>query len=288
MDKALAARSGLGWYGKNTNILTERFGSFVLLGEIVTTLPLPPDAPLPRDCGSCRLCVAACPTGALGPDYQIDSRKCISYLTIEHRGPIPRELRPAMGSWVFGCDVCQDVCPPTMEPHLKTQEERRAWLQDVRRHLSEGDDAGAPGDALSHPSTEPRSGPFFEGGIRPAVDLLWLLAMSHDEYVEAFRGSAIKRAKDWMLRRNAAVALGNLGDPQALPALVHSMEADDHPVVRGHAAWAVGRLADRISLREGVECLERARDSERNTSVLEEIALALEDVRGKGLLSRPR
>src|SRR5438270_12964743 len=108
MDRALAARSGLGWYGKNTNILTEKLGSFVFLAEIITSLDLEADSPLQRSCGSCRLCMVACPTGALGPEYSLDSRKCISYLTIEHRGSIPVELRSLMNDWVFGCDICQD------------------------------------------------------------------------------------------------------------------------------------------------------------------------------------
>ena len=145
MDKALAARSGLGWYGKNTNILTEQWGSFVLLGEIITSLEIPPDEPSSRDCGSCRLCVVACPTGALGPDYSIDATKCISYLTIEHRGAIPVELRAAIGSWVFGCDICQDVCPPTMSPYLESSEERRTWTAEVRRLVN---GSAAPGPTL--------------------------------------------------------------------------------------------------------------------------------------------
>jgi len=112
MDKALAVRAGIGWQGRNTMLLSTRLGSFTYLGGLLSDLELEPDEPESDGCGSCRLCVRACPTGALSGDYTIDSRLCISYLTIEHRGPIPRSLRSQIGDWVFGCDICQDICPP--------------------------------------------------------------------------------------------------------------------------------------------------------------------------------
>lgn len=112
MDKALAVRAGIGWQGRNTNVLSRALGSFTFLGGVITDLQIEPDVPAHDGCGSCRLCVVACPTGALKGDYTIDARLCISYLTIEHRGPIPRHLRSQIGDWVFGCDICQDVCPP--------------------------------------------------------------------------------------------------------------------------------------------------------------------------------
>ncbi len=128
MDKALAARAGIGWQGKNTNILSRELGSFFVLGGVVSDLELQVDAPMPDGCGKCHACVRACPTGALKGDYTIDARLCISYLTIEHRGPIPRSLRPLVGDWVFGCDICQDVCPPV----TNLQDAQFPFLKDVR------------------------------------------------------------------------------------------------------------------------------------------------------------
>lgn len=273
MDKGWAARSGLGWYGKNTNILTEKFGSFVLLGEIITTLELKVDPPIARDCGSCRLCVVACPTGALNAEYSIDSRLCISYLTIEHRGPIPRELRSAIGRWVFGCDICQDVCPPSMAPYLRSPEQRRSWALGLRRAVDGSDDTKADDGELA---ASPPFNALYPDSIRPSIDLVWLLRLSHDQYVEAFRGSSIKRAKDWMLRRNAAIALGNVGNESAIEALSESLCNDEHPIVRGHSAWALDRLADRFDVREKTDrVLECALNTETDTAAREEIVTAL-------------
>jgi epoxyqueuosine reductase len=283
MDKALAARSGLGWYGKNTNVLTEGFGSWVLLGEILTTLEIEPDQPLRRDCGTCRLCVAACPTGALGPDYTIDSGKCISYLTIEHRRAIPRELRAAIGAWVFGCDICQDVCPPTMAPYLGSGQERRDWARYVRGAVS-GVSGGLPHQEVQQSigaapaATHEPASPLFSERMVPHVDLVWLLRMTHDEYVAAFRGTSIKRAKDWMLRRNAAVALGNVGDETAVSALGAAMCLDVHPIVRSHSAWALGRLAARQRLADVRGELAAALATERDPDVRQEIVWAIRDL----------
>jgi epoxyqueuosine reductase len=275
MDKALAARSGLGWYGKNTNILTERFGSFVLLGEILTTLELEPDEPLRRDCGACRLCVVACPTGALGPDYSIDSRKCISYLTIEHRGPIPRELRSLMGAWVFGCDICQDVCPPTIEPYIADDRDRDAWTSSVKRFVAR--DAGEVGSGFGRLEPSSADDPLSSRSARRDVDLYWLLCLTQNQYVEAFRGSAMKRAKAWMLRRNAAVALGNTGDADAIDPLAQAMASDQEPIVRGHAAWALGHLGLRLRL-DASAVLHRRERVENDESVLDEIRAAVRSI----------
>lgn len=270
MDKALASRSGLGWYGKNTNILTEQFGSFLFLGEIVTSLKLEADAPLDRNCGACRLCAVACPTGALGPDYSLDATKCISYLTIEHRSSIPRELRPLIGSWVFGCDICQDVCPPAMEPYLGPGE-RRAWVGEMRIILGRGPGRYAAIDG----DTPPASGAPRTGHEHRSLDLLWLLRLTHSEYLEAFRGTAIRRAKVWMLRRNAAVALGNVGDDRAVGPLLMAARTDEHPLVRGHAAWALGQLERRLRVGRVAERLHDLLLKEADGGVRDEIALAL-------------
>lgn len=283
MDKALAARSGIGWYGKNTNILTPRFGSFVVLGEILTTLDLDPDAPSTGTCGSCRLCLEACPTGALGPEYSIDSRKCISYLTIEHRGPIPLELRSAMGAWVFGCDICQDVCPPTMQSVLG-KNERGPWARAVRQIVQEGRVGRAGSTTHAFGQAEPAGkSPLAKQPPNASLDLLWLLSLSHDEYLEAFRGTAIRRAKVWMLRRNAAIALGNVGGELHVPALVAALRQDSHPIVRGHSAWALGRLAAREGLTGVARELHCALETESEAVVVDEIHAAVATLETAGL-----
>ncbi len=204
-DRAAAERAGVGWFGKNTNILTPSHGSWVLLGQVITDLELVPDAPLKKNCGECVRCIDDCPTGAIVAPYVIDNRKCISYLTIELRGAIPRDLRPLVGDWVFGCDICQDVCPvnwkaaPALEPAFR------------KRH-----DFDAPA-------------------------LLPLLELDDEAFRERFRGSPVKRAKRVGLQRNVCVALGNIGDPVAVPALTRVIESEE-PLLREHAAWALGKI----------------------------------------------
>jgi len=243
IDRAAARRAGLGWYGKNTLIITRRgHGSWVFLGEILTDLALPPDAPDEGDCGRCRLCLDACPTGAIVSPYMVDARRCISYLTIEHRGPIPRELRPAIGDHIFGCDICQVVCPH----NAKTV-------------------------AQMHPEFAPRPGT----GSRPL--LLPLLNITEEEFQRQFHGSPVKRTRRGGLRRNVAVALGNLGDPVAVPELLRALADDGDPLVRGHAAWALGRIGTdeaREGLRQRLQC-------ERDAGVQEEITLSLAGTGGR-------
>jgi epoxyqueuosine reductase len=202
-DRAVARRAGLGFFGKNTNLLTRTRGSYVLLGAALTDVALPPDPPTLADCGACTLCLDACPTGALPAPYVVDSARCISYLTIEHRGPLPEALRPLMGEHLFGCDVCQEVCP---------------W------------------NRLAAPTREPAFAP--EAGAGAALDPAAVLAMDEPAYRERFRGSPLKRAKRQGLRRNAALVLGIEGGPAADAALAAARE-DPDPVVAEQAGWSL-------------------------------------------------
>ncbi|MBD5657642.1 MAG: tRNA epoxyqueuosine(34) reductase QueG, partial [Candidatus Eremiobacteraeota bacterium] len=226
---------GVGWIGKHTNLINPAYGSFVFLGEIVTTLALETDAPLVKSCGTCRRCVVACPTGALRGDYTIDATRCISDLTQRTDG-VPRELRPLVGDWVWGCDVCQDVCPPT----------RRAGARAPRDFAPLDDDRAAP-------------------------DLTALLALRSGEFKRRYRGTAMGWRGAAVLRRNAAVALGNALDRASVPALATSLERDSHPMVRGHVAWALGRIAS----PQALAVLRRAGGRERHAAVREEIDAAL-------------
>jgi len=175
MDKAWARRSGLGWIGKNTNLINRRMGSFFFLGELIVDVPLPPDDPIPDYCGSCTRCIDACPTGALVQPYVLDARRCISYLTIEHRGDdIPPELQEKMGNWIFGCDICQDVCP---------------W------------------NKFKYATNEPRFMP--RPGL-PDTPLHRWEELDLEAFREKFRKSAVKRAKFEGFKRNVRIALQNV------------------------------------------------------------------------------
>ncbi len=256
LDRAAAARSGLGWFGKNTNILTGSHGSWIFLGQIITDLDLEPDAPSKKTCGACVRCIDACPTGAIVAPYVIDNTRCISYQTIENRGPIPLELRPQMLDWVFGCDICQDVCPvnrkavPAGSP-LWNQEPHGAVL-------SQGPVKAAAGHSQ---------------GLA-ALDLLELVDLTEEEFHSRFRGTPILRAKRVGLQRNACVALGNLGDPAAIPALSLVLTTNPEPLVRGHAAWALGE----IGTHEAEDALKSALAAEAETDVLTEISMALDSL----------
>ncbi len=205
VERAWAASAGLGAWGKNTCLLHPEHGSWFFLGEIVTDLALSPDEPLADMCGSCTACLEACPTGALPAPYVLDATRCISYLTIELKGPIPEPRRQGVGRHVFGCDICQDVCP---------------WNRKRRRR------GGAP--------FEPRPDSF-------APDLADLAALDDEAFRERFRRSPVKRAKRRGLLRNVAVALGNTGDPRHRPIL-DLLARDEDPIVREHAEWARRRL----------------------------------------------
>ena len=236
-DRAAAERAGVGWFGKNTNVITLTHGSWVLLGQVITDLELEPDRPLTKNCGSCVQCIVDCPTGAIVAPYVIDNTRCISFYTIELRGPIPRDMRPLVGDWVFGCDICQEVCPPNRKAALGTEPAFR------QRH-----DFAAP-------------------------ELLPLLELTDETFRERFQKSPIKRAKRVGLQRNVCVALGNIADPIAVPALVRVLSGPD-PLVRLHAAWALGRIGGR---RAG-DALEAAMATEEDSSVRAEIEMSLADL----------
>ncbi len=232
LEKPWAQAAGLGWQGKHSNLISRDLGSWLFVGELITDLDLEPDAPHARDyCGSCTRCIDVCPTRAIVAPYVVDSRRCISYLTIEHRGAIPRELRPLMGNLIFGCDICQDVCP---------------WNKFAK--------------VAEDPAFHARPG-------NAAPDLAELIGLTREAWAARFKGSPVKRAKYPGFLRNVAIALGNSGDPSAVPALARALEHEE-PLVRGHAAWALGRLGAR-------EVLERRRPLESEASVVEEIAAAL-------------
>jgi epoxyqueuosine reductase len=208
-DRAVAQRAGLGFFGKNTNLLTRTHGSYVLLGAVLTDVPLPADPPRIADCGACTLCLDACPTGALPQPYYVDSARCISYLTIEHRGSIPGTLRPLIGSHLFGCDVCQEVCP---------------W------------------NRLAAATHEPAFAP--TTGVGAALDPSEVLAWDDHAYRARLRGTPLKRAKRQGLRRTAALVLANAADPSATAALAGAA-GDPDAVVQEQAAWSLARLVER-------------------------------------------
>jgi epoxyqueuosine reductase len=211
LERDFARRAGLGWIGKNTMLLNKQLGSYFFLGALLMDLDLRADPPhATSHCGSCTACLDACPTQAFVGPGQLDARRCISYLTIELRGPMPPELRPKVGDWLFGCDMCQEVCPWN----------RKAPTADETVILPNPDLA--------------------------SLDPAELLILSADDFRRRFQGTALTRAKRAGLLRNAAVVLGNRGDASALPAL-HRALADPEPVVREAAQWAVERIRSRSS-----------------------------------------
>src|SRR5579859_5602840 len=242
VDRAVAQRAGLGWYGKNTNILTPKWGSWIFLAEIVTNIPLLADHPLKKNCGNCEICLHACPTNALPRAYELDNTRCISFLTIELRGSIPLELRPLMGNLIFGCDICQEVCPVNKVAERRLGMQDRTETQNIpitsiqRRSTTYGTNA-TPAKLNLRPHDEFR--PHSTVGSSP--ELIPLLSLTEEQFRERFRRSPIKRTKRRGLLRNVCVALGNSGDPEAVPALIGALH-DHEPLVRGHAAWALGRL----------------------------------------------
>ncbi len=211
LERAFARESGLGWIGKNTNLLVPGNGSWVFLAEIITTLELTPDKPVLKTCGSCRRCVDVCPTGAITSDYEVENDLCISYLTIENRGPIPVELRKPIGTWIFGCDLCQEICPVNQ----------------------------LAGDVA-----------FDDFSIRESMnefDMRDILRMSQSDFDAKFRGTPIMRAKYVGMQRNVCVALGNIGDPSDILLLEKTL-GNESALVRSHAVWALVQIGTEESL----------------------------------------
>jgi epoxyqueuosine reductase len=211
LERVYARHAGIGWIGKNTCIIHQKMGSWLFLGVILTSLELPADTAATDRCGSCTRCIDACPTNAIVAPGKLDARLCIAYLTIEKRGAVPEELRSHMGHQIFGCDICQDVCPwnnkagnapPTSLPEFQPQEQ------------------------LYHP------------------DLHWLAQLDEDAYRRVFRGSPVKRTKYSGLKRNVAIAMGNSGEKKFLMDL-QEMAGGSDPVVAEHAAWAITKLEDK-------------------------------------------
>ncbi len=237
LERELAQRAGLGWIGKNSLLINPQRGSYFLLAEILLGVALEVDAPFASDhCGSCRRCLQACPTDCILPDRTLDASRCISYLTIELKDAIPQELRPQIGDWAFGCDICQEVCP---------------WNQRF---------APSAGD------------PAFEG---PAwMDIEAGLGMAAADFNSRFKDSPVKRARRRGLLRNLAVAAGNLEEESQVGKLSSLLLSEKEPLGRGHAAWALGRIAG----AEARAALEQARVAETDSYVLGEIERALKEM----------
>jgi epoxyqueuosine reductase len=239
----LGQRAGLGWIGKNTCLIHPQWGSYFFLAEVLLPVELEPDEAFAYDrCGTCRRCMDACPTACIQNDRTIDAGRCISYLTIELKGSIPRELRQLTSNWVFGCDVCQQVCPWN-KTKLKKLPER--FVFEI-----------SPNSDVSYP------------------DLLRELSLTPDMFRQKFKGSPVQRARRPGYLRNVAVALGNTGDPAAIPVLTQVLQNEPESLVRGHAAWALAKIGGRLAKY----ALDQARYIETDEMVLGEIYAALDDI----------
>jgi epoxyqueuosine reductase len=210
LERDHAAQAGIGWHGKNTMLIDEQLGTWFFLAEILTTLELPPDVPVPDRCGTCVRCIKACPTGAITAPHRLDARRCISYLTIELKGSIPLEFRPLIGDRIFGCDDCLDVCP---------------WNRFAQ---------------VSHETA------FSARASTVGMSLREYLGLTDEEFRGLFRNSPIKRIKRRGFLRNVCVALGNVGSVSDIPALEYAA-ADSEPLVAEHAAWAIDQIRARHS-----------------------------------------
>lgn len=240
IERSAAQHAGLGFFGRNSCLIEGNTGSYFFLADLVVDLEVAPDSPGTGTCGRCTRCMSACPTGAIRAPGVVDARLCISYLTIENTGPIPRELRPLVGDWAFGCDICQEVCP-----YNKRKATLSRWPE-----FSAGAGAG------------------------PYLDLEEVLGIRDDgDFERRFAGTPLTRPGRAGLLRNCAVAAGNLRDVRLVPALVRCL-GDPSPLVRGHAAWALGRM----ETAEARDALRGALEAEADPEVRAEIGSALEEV----------
>jgi len=243
LEHALAENAGLGWQGKHSLTINKELGSWMMLGEVFTTAKIEPDKPANSHCGTCTACMNICPTKAIVAPYVVDARLCISYLTIEFDGFIPRKLRSLMGNHIFGCDDCQMVCP---------------W----NRH------AVAPDPDLLVPREE---------NLLP--ELTSLLQLDDEAFRQRFRKSPVKRTGRGGLLRNVCIAMGNSGDAGFVPALAAAL-TDAEALIRGHAAWALGQLASRANHGQIATALEQRKQHENDVNVLEEIKLSVDNIKG--------
>ena len=236
LEREAAERAGVGFIAKSTMSIVPGVGSYVLLGELLVDLELRPGTPERSRCGSCTKCIDACPTGAIVDAQVLDARRCISYLTIELRGTIPRDLRPLIGTWVYGCDICQEVCP------FNASKQERPVAAEMRARFH-------------------------------TLDLIALLAMGSKGHRRLVKDTAMHRVSRNQLARNAAVALGNCNDPRAIEPLIAALRSHHSALVRSHAAWALGRYAD--SAPRARQALQDAGAGESEPTVRDEIAAAL-------------
>jgi epoxyqueuosine reductase len=235
LERELAQRAGLGWIGKNTMLINPQRGSYFLLAEIFLGIELDYDVPITNDyCGSCRLCIEACPTNCILEDRTLNAKRCISYLTIELKRAIPLDLRPQIGNWTFGCDICQIVCP---------------WNKRFADMHGEPAFSGVPfAEALDQD-----------------------LVLTPNEFNKNFKSSPVLRAKRRGYLRNVAVAVGNAGSEDLVRALSEALVEEEEPLVRAHAAWALGQIGS----KDARSALEQSAERETDESVLEEIQVAL-------------
>jgi epoxyqueuosine reductase len=232
LERDLAQRAGLGWIGKNTCLINPHLGSYFFLAEILLGIPLEPDQPFHADrCGSCTRCIEACPTNCILPDRTLDASRCISYLTIELKGPIPKAMRPLVGNWVFGCDICQQVCPWNSRETPSRQDQPLELAFTARVDM-------------------------------PQPALTQEIKLTPQAFNLRFKGNPVKRAKRGGYLRNVAVALGNSHNPAAIPDLVQALINEPDTLVRRHVAWALGQIGSPIAHRVLQQAIKTEKDPE--------------------------